>query len=60
LEQRLCFVCGWNLAGFQLVLQSLLSNGVGFDPFSFQEIGPTTLAIAGKIMGGARLGLTLS
>jgi hypothetical protein len=28
---------GWRLGGFQLMLQSSLSDGVAFDPFSFQK-----------------------
>jgi len=59
LEQWLWLVWGWSLAGFQLVLQLSLFDGVGFDPFSFQENGPATLPVAGKSWDRARLGLTL-
>ena len=39
LDRRLWLVWGWSLGGFQLVLQSSLFDGVGFDPFSFEEDG---------------------
>ena len=39
LERRFRLVWGWSLGGFQLVLQSSLFDGVGFDPFSFEEDG---------------------
>ena len=40
---------GLRLGGFQLMFQSSLSDGVAFDPFSFQKDGSASAEVDGKI-----------